>query len=53
MNTKETEVRSTENNTKPINIRVRRAVPFRFQRVKTEFVSVKGSRIVTLNLNVL
>ena len=48
-----TEIRSIENNTKPINTRVRREVPFRSQRVKTEFFSVKDSRIVTLNLNVL
>ena len=47
------EIGSIENNTKQRNTRVRRVVLFRFQGVKTEFVSVKGSRIDTLKLNVL
>ena len=35
------EIRSTENNTKPKDKRVKRAVLFRFQRVKTEFFSLR------------
>ena len=42
-----------KNNTKPMNTRVRRGVLFRLQRVKTEFSSVRDSRTVTLNLNIL
>lgn len=47
------EIESIENNTKQMNTRVRRVVLFRFQGVKTEFASVKGSGIDTLNLNIL
>ena len=48
-----TEIRSTENYSKPINTRARREVLFRFQMVKTESFSVKYSRIVSLSLNLL
>ena len=42
-----------QNNTKPMNTRMRGRVLSRFQRVKTEFFSVRGSRTVTINLSIL
>ena len=47
-----TEMRSVENNTKPMNIKAKTGVLFRFQRLNTEFVSFKTSRTVTLHHNV-
>ena len=38
--------RSIENSTKPINTRVKGALIFSFQRVKTELFSIRGSRAV-------
>ena len=45
-----TEVRATENNTKPMNTRVRRGGLFRFQRKNGKFFFVKDSKIFALNL---